>query len=81
MVARIQIWINSSDELAESSLGTIALDGIAKSSADDDSHLTDRILRPAREQIETVRRTATSMTLHLFNIPTDSQEHRASSGS
>ena len=81
VVARNQVWIDGSDEFAEPSLGPIAFDGIAKSPADDDSHLTHRILRPAREQIETLRRAATPMTLHLFDIPTDSQEHRASSGS
>ncbi|MEK7726168.1 MAG: hypothetical protein AAB311_03235, partial [Nitrospirota bacterium] len=62
-------------------LGPIAFDRIAKSPADDDSYLTHRILRPVCEQIETLRRAATSVTLHLFNIPTDSQEHSASSGS
>jgi hypothetical protein len=80
VVARNQVWIDGSDELAEASFGPIALDRIAKSPADDDSNLTHRILRPAREQIETLRGAATPVPLHLFNIPTDSQEHSASSG-
>ena len=80
VVARNQVWIDGSDEFAEPSLGPIAFDRIAKSPADDDSHLTHRILRPAREQVETLRGAATPVPLHLFNIPTDSQEHSASSG-
>lgn len=80
VVARNQVWIDGSDEFAEPSLGPIALDRIAKSPADDDSNLTHRILRSAREQIETLRGAATPVPLHLFNIPTDSQEHSAGSG-
>ena len=80
VVARNQVWIDGSDEFAEPSLGPIAFDRIAKSPADDDSHLTHRILRPAREQVETLRGAATPVPLHLFNIPTDSQEHSTSSG-
>lgn len=80
MVARNQVRIDGSDEFAEASLGPVAFDRIAKSPADDDSNLTHRILRPAREQIETLCGAAPAVPLHLFNIPADSQEHSTSSG-
>ena len=80
VVTRNQVWIDGSDEFAKPSLGPVALNRITKSPADDDSNLTHRTLRPAREQIETLRGAATPVPLNLFNIPTDSQEHSASSG-
>ena len=81
VIARNQIVMTRSDKLAEPPLGPIALNRIPKPPANDDSNLSHRILRPAREQIETLRRAAAPVTFHLFNIPTDSQEHNASSGS
>jgi len=72
MVSGNQVGIDSSDELAKESLRPIASDRISKSPADDDSNLTHGTLRTAREQIETLRRAATPVTLHLFNIATDS---------
>lgn len=72
MVSGNQIGVDCSDEFAKESLRPITSDRVPESPADDDSNLTHGTLRTAREQIETLRRGATPVTFHLFNIATDS---------